>query len=290
MNRRRFIEQSLSSALAVFITPQVLTSLFENEDVEICKRTFDRAVSRSLFQRPIGEVVVEIGKSFLGTDYLAHALEVPGEERLVVNLRGLDCVSLCENALVFARCVKLGKTSFEDYKAQLQFIRYRGGIIDQYPSRLHYFSDWIFDNGKKGVLRNMTREFGGERYLKPVNFMSTHPQAYRQLRERPEFVEMIKQQEKEISQREMFHISKNRIKEIEKNIDGGDMLAITTSIEGLDVSHTGIAVWKEERLHMLHAPDVGFKVTITDLPLAEYLQTFKRQMGIIVARPLEPRM
>jgi hypothetical protein len=287
MNRRTFLARSFSTACAAFFSPQIITSVFGDEDVAICKRTLDFALSKSLATRPMGEVVAEIGKSFLGVDYLAHALEVPGEERLVVNLRGLDCVSLCENALVFARCVKLGEATFDAYKQQLQFVRYRGGVIDRYPSRLHYFTDWIADNEKKQVLKDVTKEIGGTPYRKKINFMSTHPSSYRQLGENPEFLKLIEQQEVQLSKREMFHIPKDRIKSVETKIQDGDMIAVTTAIEGLDVSHTGIALWKEKRLHMLHAPDVGYKVTITDVPLLEYLARFKRQTGVMVARPME---
>jgi hypothetical protein len=261
----------------------------DDPDALLCARKFEMAVARGLQKLPIGEVVVEIGKSFLGTDYVAHALEVPGEERLVVNMRGLDCVSFCENAVVLARCIKKHAMTFEDYKKELQYLRYRGGIIDRYPSRLHYFTDYIYDGEKKGIWRNVTKLLGGKPYRKIINFMSRHPEAYRQLREHADFVEIVRRQEAEISQREHWYIPKTELRAVEVQISNGDILAIATSIEGLDVSHTGVAFHDRGRLHMMHAPDVGSKVTVTELPLAEYLAKNRTQTGIIVARPLEPR-
>ncbi|HEY4611474.1 MAG TPA: N-acetylmuramoyl-L-alanine amidase-like domain-containing protein, partial [Bacteroidota bacterium] len=268
------------------ITPLWLQSQAD-PDTLICARKFEIAISASLQQKRIGQVIVEIGKSFIGTDYLANAIEQPGEERLVVNMRGLDCVSFCENAVVLARCIKKNATTFDDYKKELQFLRYRGGVIDQYPSRLHYFTDYIHDGVKKGVWSDVTKKIGTS-YRKKINFMSTHPNAYRQLKENPEFVATIQRQEEEISKREMYYIQKGSVQAREQEIHGGDILAITTDIEGLDVSHTGIAIWQNGRLHMMHAPDVGYTVTVTELPLAEYLAQHKRQTGIIVARALEP--
>ncbi len=301
MRRRDFLHYvPLFSSFPVILShigrPKSL--LQDDSDATICTRKFDLALSKSLQRKPVGEVIVEVGKSFIGTDYLAHTLEVPGEERLVVNLRGLDCVSFCENALVLARCVKKNATTFEDYKKELQFIRYRGGIIDQYPSRLHYFTDYIDDGERKRVWQNVTKEIGGKPYRKTINFMSTHSEVYRQLRENPKFIDVMERQEVEISKREGYYIPKSEVATVEQKIKDGDMLAMTTAIEGLDVSHTGIAVWchssasrtagQNKRLHMLHAPDVGYKVTITELSLEDYLAKNQRQTGVIVARAVEP--
>jgi hypothetical protein len=260
----------------------------QDDDALICAKKFELAVSLGLCKKPIGDVVVEIGKSFLGVDYIANLLEQPGAEQLVVNLRGLDCVLFCENALVFARCVKKNKTTFDDYKVELQLVRYRGGIINQYPSRLHYFSDHIYDNEKKGIVKNVTKEIGGVPFRKTVNFMSTHPDSYIKLKENPEFVNVIRKQEEAINKRTMYHIPKDRVQKVASKIQNGDIVAITTDIEGMDVSHTGIALWKDDSLHFMHAPLSGHRVQITEKTLADYLATNKKQLGIMVARPLEP--
>jgi hypothetical protein len=261
----------------------------EDEDALLCRQKFTTAVRASLAQKMIGVVVVGIGKSFIGTDYVANALEIPGEERLVVNLRGLDCVSFYENALVFARCIKKKKTTFEHYKQELQFIRYRGGVIDAYPSRLHYTSDYFYDNAQRGVWKLVAEELGGERLQMKVNFMSTHPDAYRQIKENPTYRDSIAKQEALISARETYFVPKERVASIASNIRSGDILGITTNIDGLDCSHTGIACWQRGRLHLLHAPNVGYKVQISEKSLAEYLAGNNRQTGVMIARPLEPK-
>jgi len=50
------------------------------------------------------------------------------------------------------------------------------------------------------------------------------------------------------------------------------------------VAHTGIALWRGGRLHLLHAPLVGKSVEISVLPLAERIVELKTQDGIMVAR------
>jgi hypothetical protein len=290
MNRRSFLRAIPFAAAA----PSLLANggigrIFEqDEDALICARKFELARSMKLRENPINEIIVEIGKSFIDTEYVAHSLEVPGEERLVVNLRALDCVLFCENSLALARCVKKSTMTFDAYKAELQYIRYRGGKIDRYPSRLHYFSDHIYDNQKKGVVRNVTASIGGIPYEKAINFMSTHVDSYAKLKEHPEFVPIIRKQEALISKRRMYHVPEADIEKIARKIKSGDIIAITCNIPGLDIVHTGIALWQKEKLHLMHAPIAGLRVLITENTLAEYLAGNAVQTGIMVARPLEP--
>lgn len=260
------------------------------KDVEICNAKFELAVDKTLAEKPIGDVIAEIGKSFIGTDYLSQGLEKDVEEQLVINFTGLDCTTFLENSLVLARCIKKGEISFEDYMKELQFIRYRNGAIDQYPSRLHYFSDWIFDNVKKEIVKDITKEIGGEKVKFNVNFMSTHPESYKQLKKNPAFIPVIEKQEKEISCREYYFVPKEVLKLKEGLINNGDLIAITTTIVGLDIGHVGIAVKMDDgRIHLLHAPSPETKVHITELTLEDYLMKYKRHSGVIVLRAIDIR-
>jgi hypothetical protein len=274
--------------LSCFYYSVLTAQVFSESDLEICNSKFQLAVDKNFSTKPIGDVVVEVGKSFIGTDYLSHSLEKDGDEQLVINLTGLDCTTLLENSLVLARCIKKEKTSFEDYMNELQLIRYRDGIIDQYPSRLHYFSDWISDNVKKGIVEDVTEEIGGKKIKFKLDFMSTHPDSYKHLKENPDFIPVIKNQEKEISCREYYFIPKEELKSKEQLINNGDLIAITTTVEGLDIGHIGIAVkMDDERIHLLHAPTENTKIQITEQPLTDYLMKYKRHSGVIVLRAIE---
>jgi hypothetical protein len=254
----------------------------------ICKNKFDLAVAMKLREKPINEVVVAIAETFIGTDYAANTIDAPGKEQLMINLQTLDCVTFYENSLVLARCIKKNKLTFEDFKTELQLVRYRGGVIDGYASRLHYTSDYFFDNEHKSVLKDVTKDLGGVLWKKKINFMSTHPEFYLQLKNSPENVEKIRKIEDEINTRPKYSIPKAYIKRIAPQINDGDIIGITTTIDGLDCSHTGIAVRKHGKLHLLHAPVPGSKVQFTDLTIWEYLGKMKKDSGIIVARPVEP--
>jgi hypothetical protein len=268
-------------------TPAFRITSAETTDEEICLQKFTLAAEEELADKPIGDVMVAIGRSFLGTPYLAHALEAPGDERLIVNLRGLDCVTFCETTLALSRCIKLGKPTFADYQSQLTLIRYRSGAIAGYPSRLHYFSDWIDDNETKKTVRNVTREVGGSPFVKTLNFMSSHPSSYRQLA-KAEFLQAVSATEQEINGRHHAYLPKEAVASRQASIREGDIIGITTSIEGLDIIHTGMAIRVDGILKYLHAPLSDGKVQITTLALPEYLASHKNQTGIMVARPLEP--
>jgi len=262
-----------------------LAQVYTEKDVEICNSKFELAVDKKLSDKPISEIISEIGRSFLNTEYKAFTLEQVGKEQLVIHLTGLDCTTFLENTLTISRCIKKQKTSFEDYQNELTNIRYRDGKLNGYPSRLHYFSDWIYNNSKKGIVKDVTKEIGGKPIKFNVFFMSKNPDKYKKLTESPEFIPLIAKQEKEINKRKYYYIPKEKVSTIEDKIQNGDLIAITTNLPGLDVGHVGIAVKESDgRIHFLHAPLSGSKVQISEKPLPEYLAAIKKHTGIIVMR------
>ncbi len=261
---------------------------YTDADVQTCLIKFELADSLNLFEKPINDVIIEIAESFIGMDYEASTLETEGEEELVIHLTGLDCYTFLEAAIVFARCIKIKNTNFDCYKSELENIRYREGTMNKYPSRLHYFSDWIYEMDKRKVGVNITEEIGGIKYENKVYFMSANSKLYNQLDTNPEFVDEMRKIESEISSRDYFFIPEEMIDKIEDKLVSGDILGITTDIAGLDIAHTGIAFRSEDgRIHLLHAPNVGKKIQISKEPLADYLKQNKSQTGIIVLRLLD---
>lgn len=248
LTRRNFIKLSALTGLSLSglksFSRDLISDLIDDYDEVICKKKFRLFTDSNLKKQQIGEAIVEIGKSFLGTEYVAGTLDKDSNsEKLVVNLTGLDCVTFVENCLVFARCIKKEKTSFDDYLIELQNIRYRDGVIDGYSSRLHYFCDWIYDNENKGIVKNITAAIGGIEYSKTINFMSTHTKSYKQLSNKAELAG-IKACEEAINSRYNYFIPTKNISKIYDSLQNGDIIATTTNIDGLDVTHTGY-VYKE---------------------------------------------
>jgi hypothetical protein len=229
------------------------------------------------------ELNIEIGQWFLETPYVEKTLELPGSEKLVINLTGVDCTTFLETVVTLTRLAEQGGFTFEDFEKELGQLRYRDGINEGYLSRLHYFSDWIYENGKKGILKDVTKEIGGTLYPNAPTFMSENPKFYAQLSD-PKNLAAIKITEEAIQERSYYYIPKAEISKLEKNIQSGDLIAITTSMPNLDIVHTGFAIEKNGRIHLLHASSKNMKVEISEKPLADYLAANKSQSGIIVAR------
>ena len=260
----------------------------QTEDRAICNRTFSFVFEHKLIDKPINEIVAVIGKQFLNSPYEAHTLEHSDTEQLVVNLHSFDCVTFVENVLSISRCVKLNRLSFDEYQRQLRLIRYRRGVINGYASRLHYFSEWISDNEEKGIIKNISKKLGGRTLRKKINFMTSHRDKYKQLATDSIF-NFIRITEDSLSRRSMFFIPKSKIKNCKSKIHDGVIIAMTSSQEGLDIAHTGIAVRVEDgSLHYMHAPDVNGKVKISNEALDKYVQHHSQFSGIIVLEASEP--
>ena len=233
-----------------------------------------------------GELAVKICQIFLNKPYQKGTLDVTPEEILVVNLNGFDCVTLIETCVALAYITKANKLDFKDYCLRLRFIRYRNGAITNYTSRLNYFTDWIANNQLKGIVKDVTREIGGQPYKKEINFMSFNYANYDKLRKNPDFLDSIKAIESEINKNKHYYIPKEKLPSKINKIRNGDVIAITTNIEGLDIIHSGFAYWKGSQLCLIHASSDYKKVMVTEKPLVDYLKSIKKQTGVMVLRLL----
>lgn len=251
------------------------------------KRAFkDKVIETDgLLENDFGKTMVAIGKTFVGTPYVAKTLEVGDIETLVINLHGLDCTTFVENVLTFGVLLKNGQDDFDDFTQTLETVRYKDGELDGYASRLHYFSEWIANNEKKGLLKDISSEIGGIEITKDINFMSTHRDLYPFLKDDENF-RKIQASENYLNDQSICILPQDQIESNEHLIQSGDIIALATSIDGLDVTHTGIATReKDGRIHLLHASTGSMEVEVTELPLSEYLKKVKKNTGIMVARP-----
>lgn len=265
------------------------------QDWEIMLDRIAWARSEGLDRADMGEAIARIGETFVGDPYTPGTLEVAEPEALVVNLREFDCVTFVEAAVALARVVQGVAPEVTDpealkarYIEELAQLRYRHGVIDGYPSRLHYFSEWIADNEDRGRVQAISHLLGGTEVVQDINFMSSHSDAYRQLADGGN-LEVMRQLEQRLSQVPLYPVRQNRVGQFTDDIQTGDIIAATSTVEGLDVAHTGIAIHKDGALRLMHAPLVGSTVEISDLPLAERLVGIRSQDGIFVARALPVR-
>jgi hypothetical protein len=269
-----------------FSIPDTTRVFHTFEDVRIFNDYMEKFADRDTL--PMNELIVETGKYFLGTPYVNFTLEAREPEELIVNLRELDCVTFVETTVALARCVKAGIHDFDHYCRTLQNLRYRGGELQDFTSRLHYFSDWIADNQAMGLVRNQTDSLGGLSYPIKVNLMSTRPNNYRQLKANPEMIPVLKElEENVISRRTMTYIPREQADSIAMQAIDGSIVGITTSWM-MDITHCGFLVHVDGKPHFMHASSLDKEVVITELTIQEYLESKKTMNGFMSVEVLAP--
>lgn len=234
-------------------------------------------------EKSFSENLVTIGRSFIGAPYVPYTLENNAEEKLVTNLRQLDCLTFVENTVAICLPKSAFLNDFDGFLVNLTSLRYRDGIIDGYGSRLHYFSEWLIQQQNAGRLRLISEDLGGEPYQKKVGFMSRKRLFYPGLADSVAF-EKVKMAESRLREQSFFFIPKNKIRPIEDQIQDGDLLVFTASKPDLDVTHEGFAIRQNGRIHLLHASSEFGRVLISRWPVADYLPRNKGQSGLMVAR------
>lgn len=251
------------------------------------QRVMEAAIARNLSDRPLSEIVQAIAEQFLGTPYVAGLLDKSAEERLVISLNGFDCVLFIETVLAMARGIADRDYSYTGFSDRLLQQRYRNGELNGYCSRLHYFSDWIEDNQRRGIVENITATIGGFPLGKQFNFMSQHWQSYPQLFSNYNY-HCIQQVESHLNRLAVNYIPQDKISTIYDRVQPGDIIATATDIDGLDVTHTGLVYkYPDGRIGFIHASPSG-EVKISP-DLQSYVQAVEGQIGIIVARPIDRR-
>lgn len=246
--------------------------------------------------RPLGWTSASVGELAIGTPYEAFTLEQylkdGGDptrlEPLTVSLTRFDCVTLVESCLAVARVARSnGQPQWNAFAHEIERMRYRGGARRGFTSRLHYFSEWIADGEKRGLVRDLGRELGGVRDSRPLRFMTEHRASYPGLKNDSVF-EAIRKMEIGLDSTPRFVVPTEKIESVADKIQHGDVLAFATSIPGLDVTHAAMA-YRENgsgTLRVLHAPLSGGSVEISKRTLFDYVTAIKRSTGILVARPI----
>lgn len=294
-----FLFTALTISYLVFFTSSAtrintnVSKSFKNLDTNYFKgfnlvtKILTEAKEKNMSKKPIGEIMAFVGLKLIGIPYVGGTLDIYDNEKCSINMNGLDCVTFFESALAISRLIKEGKTDASLMMNKVEATRYRNGKQTDYASRLHYTSDWIYDNVKKKNVKDITQSLkGATRFKQIINFMGTHQSAYKQLKNDTLQWKKIIEIEKNINKRKMYYVPKSKVLSMEKELQSGDIIAITTSIAGLDCSHTGMCYRDSSNtLRFLHASLTKKQVTLDDR-LSDYLGSVSKHTGIMVARPI----
>ena len=292
---------SLKSILLLF-SLLVLSSFFMPAAAITFQKT-DSTTVVTLLQKgarqPAGEnLMLFYANQLMCKPYVGKTLEVNPKEELAVNLRELDCTTLVENVVALVLTTRQGSKRFHDFCRNLERIRYRNGKLDGY--RNHYFSEWIQSNEAQGIVqevKGMTQDSRGAFYpfveTQTLNctYMSQHPDRYPMLKDDAAALKQIKANEQRVNGRTIRYVPRRFLDRSRKElvaIQDGDILAIVTKKEGLDISHLGIAVWeKDGKLHLLNASQIHKRVVLEPMTLFDYMKQHPTQLGVRVIKVKE---
>ncbi len=244
---------------------------------------------------PLGRAAVRVGEQAAGTPYVASTLEAylkaggkpTSTEPLTLSLTRFDCVTLVESCLAVARVARAPDApTWERFGREVERMRYRGGTRGDYTSRNHYFSEWISDGERRGLVRDLGAQLGGIEDARPLRFMTEHRASYPALADDGVY-RAIGAMERRLDARPRHVVPTAHIADVADRIQTGDVLAFATSIPGLDVSHSAMAYRDRTGvLRVMHAPLSGGVVEVTKTTLPEYVARIRRGTGILLARPI----
>jgi hypothetical protein len=240
---------------------------------------------------PLGERVNNFALALQGTPYVNYTLELDDRiEAPSVNMNGMDCWTLFEISLAMARLVVLHPPPYspQEMLRLIELDRYRGGrCTGRFDSRLHHLEDWMGDNEKRGLVKDVTASLGGIPLHREMRYMGKKPHLFRQLRADPSMVPEFIRVERELSRRGITYIPKSQVPKVESRLRNGDIICIVTNWHETYTSHVGLASRdREGTLRFLHASKNHRKVILDDR-LSTYLKKFSTHAGIYVVRPLE---
>ena len=259
---------------------------------------FNRLVSKAKAGNwqalPIGERTAAVGQALVGTRYKHFTLEIDNRtEAPSANFQGMDCWTFFEIALGFARMLDEPEANWSPERLlhYIELDRYRGGeCTGEYLSRLHYLEDWLYDNDRRGLVEDLTRDLGGRNVPHSAREMSVGWRHYRYLAANRSLLGPLARMEANVSSRPLYEIPKSRVAGIESKLRSGDIIGVIgRDRSGLySTSHVGLALrTRDGVLHFMHASSPGnYGHVIVDAQLSKYLYRYHSDSGILVARPL----
>ena len=252
------------------------------KDRQKYKTIIKQATKNNLADASMGKIVQQVAQQFLGSEYKAGLLDKSDHETLIISLKQFDCLLFVETVLAIAHNINRQKYGYQAFSERVENQRYWNGKMNGYCSRLHYFSDWIEDNQRRGNIRNITQQLSSVNTVKKLNFMTTHRSSYPNLVKSDANFKCITSVEATLSDRFNYIPTKN-IKQTYSKLQPGDIVGVATNIAGLDFTHTGFVYRQPNgKIGLIHASPAGKVVIAPDLQT--YVSKVNNAIGIVVSR------
>lgn len=203
--------------------------------------------------------------NFLGTPYKGSTLtgDINTPEIFTINLKGMDCFTYID----YVEALRLSNT-YEDFSPNLKNIRYKRGNVS-FQNRNHFFSDWPVEN--RDNIIDITYQVGGGKAIAVNKSLNLKADSSTFLPGIP------------VVNREFYYIPSSAIDdETLVKLHTGDYVGMYTESPGLDVTHTGIIIKKDDGIYLRHASSKKGKKRVVDENFIDYVQNVP---GIVVYRP-----
>lgn len=243
--------------------------------------------------------ILYFGKKFIGFPVVDQSQpqknqgNPDNQEYIYMNLTKPNCTTFIHTLVALSLCDRQNQRTFKDYCKNLTKVLFREGKKPNQLSRLYYFTWWAEDNEKKGILRDIapkSEPWGPFTAVQTanINYMSSHPELYKDLNDYPQFMATIKKYEGATNGRKFRYIPKKNIawdKTSTLNmVKDGDIVGMVTNKPGLDVCHLGIVCWQNGKLYLLHASSLYKKVLMSKESYYIYEMKQPSHLGIRVFR------
>ena len=257
------------------------------KQIALIERWF-AAVGEPRAGEKLGDLVVRAASLQLGKPY-HNPPQVAGPETLRIELNTFQCASFVESSLAIARCVVKRTPSPACFLEEVEASRYRGGERVSFGSRLHYFTDWMEDNTRRGRLEELGPRLGAKPVRQALNFMTMNPAQYPALAD-PAVVAEIRAVEERLSAASHFVLDRAGVARNQGQLQNGDIVGLVSDkYPGMMIIHTGfVSVGKNGKRHLLHAGAYHQRVVLTASDLADYVIRRPERLGLMVARPVAP--
>src|SRR5256886_15198396 len=292
-NWRTFVPLCLICSVALASTSRLpFTTIFKGQD------QFNRLVAKAKAGNwkalPVGERTAAVGQALVGTRYRHFTLEIDNRiESPSVNFQGVDCWTFFEIALGFSRMLNEPESNWtpERLLHYIELDRYRGGeCTGEYLSRLHYLEDWLYDNDRRGLVEDLTRNLGGRSVPHSAREMSVGWRHYRYLAANRSLLGPLARMEANVSSRPLYEIPKKQVAKIEPKLHSGDIIGIISRDRSgvYSTAHVGLALRTGDGvLHFMHASSPSnYGRVIVEAELSNYLNRYRSDSGILLGRPL----
>jgi len=205
-----------------------------------------------------------LSKQFLGTPYKELSLigDINTPEVFVINLEGVDCFTLLDYVESMRRSF-----SFDEFRENLRKVRYRGGEVN-FKNRNHFFTDWREFNSN--FIDDVILQIGGKKVRSIMKLLN-------QREDGSYYLPGIQLKDRLITYLPVDMIDDAILSELRT----GDYIGIYSEKQGLDVSHVGIFIKRENDIFLRHASSLKEYRKVVDQDFRDYMAD---KPGILVFR------